>query len=642
MYFLIPTWNTAMPRIRPDQWMPEGVASMEPEAIDVVRSSHNALVVAGPGAGKTELLAQRAHYLLTTRQCEAPSRILAISFKRDAATSIKRRVDARCGPLSNRFHSSTLDGFAKGLVDRFLYALPEEWRPRQEYQVALRPMPVEQFREWIDNAEIPSGAQITPPRSWDDRKRRTFQDLIAHGETLPYTKPGLDPIVAHLGRAWWTQAIDQSEDRPTITFPMLNRLAAFLLRENPRILNALRYTYSHVFLDEFQDTTEPQYDLITTGFQRSESVVTAVGDDKQRIMLWAGAMPDAFSRYREDFGATRYNLMLNHRSSPALAAILRVIAEAVDQGTPKAEATRPDDSGACIVLEYESHHAEAADIAQIIADAIENENLSPRDFCVLVRQQAANIIGPLQSELASKGIRLRDETELQDLLVEPAIELILDLLDVATRDRAPTAWIDLVDKLAYLIGISQDDGIDILEREAAALVQASRTLTQGTAPEDLPNELLSLIGRDRVRATFRQYSQGPFLDDCIERLGNVLSAENGAPREIRAAVDNVIGADIIPAMTIHKSKSLEFHTVIFLGLEDSQWWSFKQQPDEGKRAFFVAFSRAIHRVYFTYCDEREERWGLRSQSRADINDLYAILEDAGVTFEDRRNRDRIR
>ena len=639
MHFLNRISNAVMTSTRPDEWKPEGVASMEPAASDVVRSTQNTLVMAGPGAGKTELLAQKAHYLLTTGQLEAPSRILAISFKRDAATSIKQRVDERCGPLSRRFHSSTLDAFAKGLVDRFLYALPEEWRPRREYQVALRPMPVEQFREWIDTAEIPAGAQITPPQSWGNQKARTVHDLIAHGEMLPYIEPGLDPVVAHLGRAWWRQVLDQCEDRPALSFPMLNRLAAFLLRENPRILDALRHTYSHVFLDEFQDTTGPQYDLITTGFRRSESVVTAVGDDKQRIMLWAGAMPDIFSRYTEDFAATRYDLFLNHRSSPALVAMLRVIAEAVEHGTPLAEATRPDDAGGCIVLEYESHHAEAADIAQIIADAIENENLGPRDFCVLVKQQAANIIGPLQEELASKGIRLRDETELQDLLVEPVIELILDLLELATRDRAPEAWIDLVDKLGYLSGISQDDDIDILDREAAGLVQASRTLTQGTAPEDLPSELLSLIGPNRVRATFRQYSQGPFLVDCIQRLGKALSAKNGAPHEIRAAVDNVIGTDIIPAMTIHKSKSLEFHTVIFLGLEDSQWWSFKQEPDEGKRAFFVAFSRAIHRVYFTYCDEREEKWGLRSQSRADINDLYAILEDADVTFEDRRSSD---
>ena len=54
-----------MPLIRPADWEPVGVASLESNADEVVRSDDNTLVVAGPGAGKTELLAQRAHYLLT-------------------------------------------------------------------------------------------------------------------------------------------------------------------------------------------------------------------------------------------------------------------------------------------------------------------------------------------------------------------------------------------------------------------------------------------------------------------------------------------------------------------------------------------------------------------------------------------------
>ena len=62
-------------------------------------------------------------------------------------------------------------------------------------------------------------------------------------------------------------------------------------------------------------------------------------------------------------------------------------------------------------------------------------------------------------------------------------------------------------------------------------------------------------------------------------------------------------------MTIHKSKGLEFDTVIFIGLEDSQWWSFSTQAEEEKRGFFVAFSRAIAHVFFTFCDVRVGKWG---------------------------------
>jgi DNA helicase II / ATP-dependent DNA helicase PcrA len=51
-------------------------------------------------------------------------------------------------------------------------------------------------------------------------------------------------------------------------------------------------------------------------------------------------------------------------------------------------------------------------------------------------------------------------------------------------------------------------------------------------------------------------------------------------------------------MTIHKSKGLEYHTIIFIGLEDGAFWTFQRQPDEDKCAFFVALSRAKERVIF--------------------------------------------
>ena len=66
-------------RIRPEKWRAIGVDKLEPNAMEVVQSTNNRSVIAGPGAGKTELLAQRATYLLQTGLAPAPRRILAIS-----------------------------------------------------------------------------------------------------------------------------------------------------------------------------------------------------------------------------------------------------------------------------------------------------------------------------------------------------------------------------------------------------------------------------------------------------------------------------------------------------------------------------------------------------------------------------------
>ena len=153
-----------MSRVRPEQWIPVGVDFLEQVANQVVRSDCNALVVAGPGAGKTELLAQRASFLLDTSTCAAPNRILAISFKRDAAKNLGERVQRRCGDRSRQFDSLTLDAFAKSLVDRFLPALPEEWRPKKGYEVMVRGPRAEEMRLWLDSKGVPNGAEKVEPQ----------------------------------------------------------------------------------------------------------------------------------------------------------------------------------------------------------------------------------------------------------------------------------------------------------------------------------------------------------------------------------------------------------------------------------------------------------------------------------------------
>jgi superfamily I DNA/RNA helicase len=122
--------------VQPEDWRPRGIDDLEPAAWNALRHDGSACVVAGPGAGKTEFLAQRAVYLLETGICRAPYRVLAISFKTGAASNLASRVRERCPPeLADRFVSLTFDSFTKSLVDRFLNAIPVEWRPTRPYNI---------------------------------------------------------------------------------------------------------------------------------------------------------------------------------------------------------------------------------------------------------------------------------------------------------------------------------------------------------------------------------------------------------------------------------------------------------------------------------------------------------------------------
>jgi superfamily I DNA/RNA helicase len=547
---------------------------------------------------------------------------------------LKARVSERCGELAERFDSLTSDAFAKGLVDRFIQAVPRYWQPQATYQPALRRPEVEEIRRWIAQTGAPAEGFLRNIHAMNNSNINMLHDRFAHGCELPYEDGRIDPTIAHLGRRWWREVLNAPPGQPSLSFPMLSRLAAYLLRENPKLLVALRSTYPFVFMDEFQDTTAAQYDLISTCFDGSSSLLTAVGDSKQRIMLWAGAMPDVFEKFQHDFSAGRRDLVMNHRAAPELVEILHVIATAVEEGTKPAIPARSQTGGECTLLEFPNHQVEAEEIADRIATNLADEEIEPRDICILVKQRTAEMIVPLQEALARRGIQLRDESVLQDTLTEPAVRLLLSILKLSTRERDSEAWVHLSEQIAYLHGIDRGDVNTHAEREASRLVALTREMLQ--AGHEFPSlvvKLVESVGRDTVVAGYRQYARGSYLEDVVAKLGDALQPASGAPHEPRDAVDYLLGADVIPAMTIHKSKGLEFHTVVFLGLEDSQWWSFRTQSEEDKRAFFVAFSRAMHRVVFTFCGVREGRRGVSTQYRVDIHDLYDILKSAGVPVE---------
>lgn len=136
----------------------------------------------------------------------------------------------------------------------------------------------------------------------------------------------------------------------------------------------------------------------------------------------------------------------------------------------------------------------------------------------------------------------------------------------------------------------------------------------------------------RRRCRFTIFTLG---DATVAAFVKALSGYFEAP-DWSAAIDGVEGVGSVPIMTMHKSKGLEYHTVVFVGLEDSALWTFANSPAEETRGFFVAFSRARKRVLFTFCQERPRRPGesARPQQRTAIGRLYNLLGEAGIVPEE--------
>lgn len=614
----------------PELWTPVGVESLEPAAEAVVRSNRNLLVLAGPGAGKTELLAQRANFLLETEACRAPRRILAISFKRDAARNLKERVGARCENGADRFDSMTLDAFSKSIVDRFRMALSAEWRPDGLYQPLLA-LPQKSARHaWIQKMLPVEGLAAADLQRMDRARVSKLFEEMAHGAELPYVLA--PPSIRALGLSWWKEQLAKAG--PALTFPMLGRLAAFVLRENPKIKAGLRLTYSHVFMDEFQDTTGPQWDVVRTVFAGSDSIVTAVGDTKQRIMIWAGAAADVVDRYSAEFQAPIVPLVRNYRSAPELVRMQHSIALALDPQTTEVLSASKVQSGVCQLMFFDDSASETGVLASLISNEIVKGAI-PRDYCVLTRNQVGEMSKELKIGLLNQNVKLRDESALQDLLTEPVMEILMAVLALAFSDRDPVAWTKLLSELERLTGNTED--LATLEMLASEHISVARALA--SQPQDvkgLPRKIVSLVGEDRYCSVYGEYADERNLDRVVNEIGLRFADALNVVGSVDRLLSEIVGDDAVPAMSIHKSKGLEFKTVIFLGLESEQWFGFKDAPAEEICAFFVAFSRAIERVIFTKVDRRTH-FGV-IESRTESAPLHDLLRKAGVEVVDLRSR----
>ncbi|WP_457321041.1 UvrD-helicase domain-containing protein, partial [Stenotrophomonas sp. P5_B8] len=346
--------------ITPAQWSPVAIEMLEPGAKAAITALHgNSVVIANPGSGKTELLAQRADFLLRTGTSRYPKRILAISFKTDAAHTLRRRVRDRSGlDYAHRLNSMTFDAFARRIIAIYRPLLTGKDRLDQGFKVGTV---------------------------------RVKSVQVAFKELVP--------------------------------------LAQNLIEQHPMIKRSINIAYSHVFLDEFQDCTGPQYKLIKTLFKDTSTAITAVGDAKQKIMGWAGALDGVMGKFADEFPAAILRLVQNWRSAPAIRRVQNRMIMQMEPGSAVAESDIVGDEGKVYLSRFADELAEAAQIAEKIEEWIA-DGIAPHEIAILHIRQSAMFNQAIDDELDRRGIPRRNEQELQDLTSEPATELVVNLLRV--------------------------------------------------------------------------------------------------------------------------------------------------------------------------------------------------------------------
>lgn len=544
-------------------WKPADGLTLEPNALLAAQEQARCLALtAGPGAGKTEMLAQRADFLLRTGTCRYPKRILAISFKVDASSNLKDRVKRRCGTeLAERFDSYTFHAFAKRIIDRF------------------RPVLV-------------------------------GQDALNAGYKIVDRKAGLSPL--------------------EIEFGDLVPLAIKILRNSVVARNAIRQTYSDVFLDEFQDCTNLQYDLLKLAFQGTSIRLTAVGDTKQKIMAWAGAMDGIFQAFVVDFAATPLNMYRNFRSKPRLLRLQNEIIRRLDPSSVMPVEQLAGDEGEVFAWRFEDSRKEAEYLADLIDGWIKTEQLPPAEIAVLIRNQLDLYADHLMAALEARGIPFRNEQQLQDITVEPAARLIVDYLACLYGKREPKAWIRLMNQL---IPFADEETQSNARKDLDRLVKLQRKETAIAELVDKPfsswwkfvQAFLKQVSIKTLVSLSPDYESLDRLKEVVRdtkaRIEELLKLEPDLPKALARFSDD----QAVRILTIHKSKGLEFDSVIIMAVENEIFFG---NQDENRCAYFVGVSRAKRRLILTHADQRDRpararRWDVQRTAQNEYFDYAA-------------------
>ena len=626
--------------------MTDLLTGLNPEQREaVIRSEGPLLVLAGAGSGKTRVIVHRIAHLIQELGLPTWS-VLAVTFTNKAAGEMRGRLhklvgeptEARRGVWVSTFHSmgaSILRREAERLGLTRSFTIYDD-----DDQIAVAKRVLREAKREADQA---SARDLL---SAIDRWKNGVGDGLVGEET----KEAIRRYHLALRAA---NAVD---------FGDLLALPLKLFEEHPDVLARYRQRFSHVLVDEFQDTNQVQYKLLKLLCPPPSGNLCVVGDDDQSIYRWRGADVGNILGFETDYpAASVVRLTQNYRSDGnILAAAAAVIAK--NPHRHKKELWTSREAGAPLsVLYAQSERDEAEQIAGALR-GLQRDGVSYGEMAVFFRINA-------QSRVLEEGLRVArlpyvivrgrsfyERAEIKDALaylrlgVNPRSDVdVLRVLNAPPRGigdttverllgRARAQGISLYDALAEE-ELSQIEGLNagargrlggfrslldalaaIAERGSAAeTAQASLTrsgMLERLAQQDTEESreraenLMELVGAAREADERFAVSTEDASTEVDALTGELRVSPLLQFLEQVALIgdaDGASGAERVSVMTLHAAKGLEFDAVIIAGLEEgvfphSRALAFTAAPEEmheERRLAYVGFTRARKRLFLS-------------------------------------------
>lgn len=375
------------------------------------------LILAGAGSGKTRVVTYRISDLIQRRQV-APERIMALTFTNKAASEMKERI----AKMLNRDVQQMWIGTFHSMMVRVLRQFASLLSFNRNFQILDSDDQVKLIKELLEELNLQH--DYLEPRavlsliSKQKSKLCSPEDFVKEKVNSYYNDP-LQKACLQLYPAYQKRLLELN----AMDFDDLLFHAYRLFMQHPQVLELYRERFQYIFVDEYQDTNQAQYELIYM-LSKKHRNLCVVGDDDQSIYAFRGADVRIILNFEQDFkDAKVIKLEQNYRStSNILTAANAVISNNV---TRKAKQLWTASSTGAKITYYRAANqkAEAEYVAREIATLVQQDRRCKyRDCAILYRVNALsrNLEIALQkAQVKFKifgGLRFYERKEIKDVL----------------------------------------------------------------------------------------------------------------------------------------------------------------------------------------------------------------------------------
>ena len=586
------------------------------------------LVLAGPGSGKTKVIAHRIAYLIKNAGV-SPREILAVTFTNKAAREMKKRVETLAGGAALGLWIGTFHSTCLRILRREIDFLSDYAEDFVVYDRADQLGLVKRCMKELDYGENLVTAESALGRF----------DRAENGPEVSFGEGFFAQALENLYLLYKKELLKAN----AMTFNDLLLVANRLLCESPEVRRRYQEMFSHVLVDEYQDTNIPQYRLVKALSDLHKNVFV-VGDDSQSIYGWRGADIRKIFNFERDFQPSKtVKLEQNYRSTGTVLGIANGIISNNLRRKEKTLWTENPRGEKAVVFRAEDDVEEAAFVAGRISEFADSGDFRFGDAAVFYRasfqsravEEALRAAGIPYVVVAGTGFYQR--VEIKDLLAY--LRLVRNPGDIASFARIVNVpqrgigkvTVERVLEVSRTLGLAPLDAVEECGKEKLLRSDAVERLGKFSAlVGELRREAQSGPAGRVVAKLLDLTDYVGWLGDDAPRVENVKELLNAASlygeRPLSEFLDDVSLAtdqdregpdgDRVSLMTMHAAKGLEFPAVFLVGLNEGLLPHEKssetlEEIEEERRLFYVAVTRAEKFLCMSHCSWRRQYGGLR-------------------------------